>query len=76
MTRRRAARFGAVQALYQIELSGAATENVITEFERHRLSDLLEPLESSPIRRRASIATWFADAHPRRLAAWRPSSIR
>jgi transcription antitermination protein NusB len=45
MTRRRAARFGAVQALYQIEISGAGPETVISEFQAHRLKDLLEPLE-------------------------------
>ena len=45
MTRRRAARFGAIQALYQAELTGRQIEAVILEFERHRLADLLEPLE-------------------------------
>src|SRR5918996_6612322 len=45
MTPRRAARFGAVQALYQIEMSGAKPDSVISEFEDHRLDDLLEPLE-------------------------------
>lgn len=45
MNRRRAARFGAVQALYQIDLSGAPLETVMAEFEQHRLADLLEPLE-------------------------------
>ena len=35
--RRTAARLGAVQALYQIELAGAAPETVIAEFLRHRL---------------------------------------
>ena len=47
MTRRRAARFGAIQALYQAELSGVAIERVIAEFQAHRLADLLEPLEGS-----------------------------
>jgi N utilization substance protein B len=47
MTRRRAARFGAIQALFQIELSGADVEAVIAEFQAHRLADLLEPLEGS-----------------------------
>ena len=47
MTRRRAARFGAIQALYQAELSGVAVEQVIAEFQAHRLADLLEPLEGS-----------------------------
>ena len=45
MSRRRAARFGAIQALYQAELTGRQIEAVILEFERHRLADLLEPLE-------------------------------
>jgi N utilization substance protein B len=60
MTRRRAARFGAVQALYQIELSGAGPESVISEFEDHRLSDLLEPLELADRPLRVDRA-WFAD---------------
>jgi N utilization substance protein B len=47
MTRRRAARFGAIQALYQAELSGVDIEQVIAEFQAHRLADLLEPLEGS-----------------------------
>ena len=52
MTPRRAARFGAVQALYQIEMSGARPDSVIAEFEDHRLNDLLEPLdvEDRPLR--------------------------
>ncbi len=45
MNRRRAARFGAIQALYQAELSGQDIEQVTTEFEAHRLADLLEPME-------------------------------
>lgn len=45
MNRRRAARFGAVQALYQAELSGQDIELVTAEFQAHRLADLLEPLE-------------------------------
>jgi N utilization substance protein B len=45
MTRRRAARFGAIQALFQTELSGADVDAVIREFEAHRLADLLEPLD-------------------------------
>ena len=35
--RRSAARLAAVQALYQIELSGVAPEAVIAEFQQHRL---------------------------------------
>ena len=45
MTRRRAARFGAIQALYQAELTGRQIEAVILEFEQHRLADLGGPLE-------------------------------
>jgi N utilization substance protein B len=45
MNRRRAARFGAVQALYQAEMAGGGIEQVIAEFQAHRLADLLEPLE-------------------------------
>jgi N utilization substance protein B len=45
MNRRRAARFGAIQALYQAELSGQDIDKVTTEFEAYRLADLLEPLE-------------------------------
>jgi N utilization substance protein B len=60
MTRRRAARFGAVQALYQIEMSGTAADAVITEFEDHRLKDLLEPLEVADQAPRVDRA-WFAD---------------
>jgi N utilization substance protein B len=45
MNRRRAARLGAIQALYQAEVSGQTIEQVTTEFEVHRLADLLEPLE-------------------------------
>lgn len=45
MNRRRAARFGVVQALYQAELSGQDIELVVAEFQAFRLADLLEPLE-------------------------------
>lgn len=37
--RRSAARLAAVQALYQIEMTGAATETVIDEFLAHRLKE-------------------------------------
>ncbi len=37
---RRAARYAAVQALYQIDVTGAAATDVVAEFERHRLDDL------------------------------------
>ncbi len=45
MNKRRAARFGAIQALYQAELSSQDIDLVIVEFEAFRLADLLEPLE-------------------------------
>jgi len=66
MTRRRAARFGVVQALYQIEMSGVAPEKVIAEFEDHRLRDLLEPLELEDQVPRVDRA-WFAEVT---LGAW------
>lgn len=59
MTRRRAARFGAIQALYQAELTGRQIEAVILEFERHRLADLLEPLEGNGPRPEVD-RQWFA----------------
>ncbi|HXV23028.1 MAG TPA: transcription antitermination factor NusB [Alphaproteobacteria bacterium] len=37
--RRRRARLAAVQALYQIELTGASAPSTIAEFRRHRLRD-------------------------------------
>ena len=43
MNRRRAARFAAVQALYQIELAGERAAVVVAEFGEHRLARLLEP---------------------------------
>ena len=42
--KRLAARFAAVQALYQIEVTGAAPSAVVEEFVRHRLGAILEPL--------------------------------
>ena len=36
-SRRRAARLAAVQAIYQIDLTGAEAASVLTEFRRHRL---------------------------------------
>lgn len=45
MNRRRAARFSAIQALYQAEMSGQDIELVINEFQAFRLADVLEPLE-------------------------------
>jgi N utilization substance protein B len=43
ITKRRAARFAAVQALYQIELMSAQPGAVVAEFDDHRLSELFEP---------------------------------
>lgn len=40
MDRRRAARYAAIQALYQIDLTGRDAVDVVAEFERHRLDDL------------------------------------
>ena len=39
---RSAARLGAVQALYQIELGGASAEHTVAEFEDHRLGAEIE----------------------------------
>lgn len=46
LNRRRAARFAAVQALYQVELMGASAEQVCREFVDHRLRRLFEPFET------------------------------
>jgi transcription antitermination protein NusB len=43
ITKRRAARFAAIQALYQIEVMGARPSSVVVEFDDHRLSELFEP---------------------------------
>jgi N utilization substance protein B len=43
ITKRRAARFAAIQALYQIELMSARPGSVVTEFDDHRLSELFQP---------------------------------
>ncbi|WP_035485270.1 transcription antitermination factor NusB [Geminicoccus roseus] len=43
ITKRRAARFAAIQALYQIEVMGARPGPVVVEFDDHRLSELFEP---------------------------------
>ncbi|MFW5679723.1 MAG: transcription antitermination factor NusB [Pseudomonadota bacterium] len=40
LDRRRAARFAAIQALYQIDVTGRSAVDVVAEFERHRLDDL------------------------------------
>ena len=44
--RRRAARFAAVQALYQIELNGQRPDFVVAEFGEHRLAQLLETADT------------------------------
>ncbi len=53
------ARFAAIQALYQIELSQGDPADVIAEFKAHRLSDLLEPLEEDLPKLRVDHG-WFA----------------
>lgn len=45
LNKRRAARFAAVQALYQVDLSGEAPETVWREFSEHRLTSLFESFE-------------------------------
>ncbi len=40
MDPRRAARYAAIQALYQIDVTGRSAVEVVAEFERHRLDDL------------------------------------
>jgi N utilization substance protein B len=45
LNKRRAARFAAIQALYQIELGQLQPETVVAEFGQHRLGQLLEPLD-------------------------------
>ncbi len=59
ISRRRTARFAAVQALYQIDLSGQAADLVVGEFLSHRLADILEPLEDR-VRSPQVDETWFA----------------
>jgi N utilization substance protein B len=44
LSKRLAARFAAIQALYQIELTGASPSAVSEEFIQHRLGAILEPL--------------------------------
>jgi N utilization substance protein B len=45
LNKRRAARLAAVQGLYQIELTGERPERVVEEFDEHRLTSLLEPVD-------------------------------
>jgi transcription antitermination protein NusB len=46
LNKRRAARFAAVQALYQIELMAESPDTVCREFGEHRLGRLFEPFET------------------------------
>ena len=48
-SRRRRARLAAVQALYQIELTGAAAPTTIAEFRRHRLQGEVDGLPMDDI---------------------------
>jgi transcription antitermination protein NusB len=45
LNKRRAARFAAVQALYQAEAGELSIDRVIAEFKAHRLGEIFEPLE-------------------------------
>jgi transcription antitermination protein NusB len=45
LNKRRAARFAAVQALYQAEAGDLAIDRVIAEFKAHRLAEIFEPLD-------------------------------
>lgn len=45
LNKRRAARFAAVQALYQVDLLNTRPEAVCREFTEHRLASLFEPFE-------------------------------
>lgn len=45
LNKRRAARFAAVQALYQAEAGDLAVDRVIAEFKAHRLAEIFEPLD-------------------------------
>ena len=58
LNKRRAARFAAVQALYQADAGDLPIDRVVAEFQAHRLARILEPLEldqPSP----AVDAKWF-----------------
>lgn len=58
ISKRRTARFAAVQALYQIDLSGIAADVAVAEFLGHRLADILEPLEGA-VRSPQVDEVWF-----------------
>lgn len=59
LNKRRAARFAAVQALYQVEAGELAVDRVIAEFKAHRLASIFEPLELDTPSPRVD-ETWFA----------------
>lgn len=64
--RRRLARLAAVQALYQIEVTGRPAVRVVEEFELVRLADVLESVEEeSPVS--PADTAWFAKVT---LGAW------
>lgn len=56
LNKRRAARLAAVQALYQLDLTGGQVAAVIAEFVAHRLDQLLEPFDLPPL---AIDRDWF-----------------
>lgn len=71
MNRRRAARFAAIQALYQIEVGGQRADAVVGEFNEHRLAKLLE-MSAPDVTPPPVDAEWFKlvvrgawDAHTR-----------
>jgi transcription antitermination protein NusB len=54
--KRRAARLAAVQALYQLELGGGEANDVVGEFEAHRLGQVTDELDAGPVDR-----AWFGE---------------
>ena len=68
LNRRRAARLAAVQALYQVEVTGERPEKVAGEFTEHRLASLLEPpIPRSPCPRSTASGSgwsWWAPGAP------------
>ncbi len=67
VSRRRAARLAAVQAIYQIDLTGAEAASVLTEFRHHRLGrdadrDLFEDLVQGTWARRREIDRALSEA--------------
>ena len=54
--KRRAARLAAVQALYQLELGGGEANDVVGEFEVHRLGQVTDELDAGPVDR-----AWFGE---------------